>query len=115
MIRIKDVVANEGPFIDQHVLEDFIARGWVRPVRDETDYVFDDMDVARIRLVCELHIEMKFEFDAVDIILSLMDQLYESRTRVDKILNALKNQPADVQNAVLECLTKNAEGEEEAG
>ncbi len=112
MIRIEDVLANMEPFIDQRALEDFIARGWVRPVRDKTDYIFDDMDVARIRLVCELHIEMKFEFDVVDIILSLIDQLYESRARVDKIVKALKNQPNDVQSAVLECLKKNEESGE---
>ncbi len=106
MKRIEDVLENVESFIDQHALEDFIARGWIKPIRDETDYIFDEMDVARIRLVCELHIEMKFEFDAVDIILSLIDQLYESRARFDKIVEALKNQPENVQSAVLECLTK---------
>ncbi len=106
MIRINDILAVVEPAIDQHVLEDFIARGWVRPVRDETDYIFDDMDVARIRLVCELHIEMKFEFDAVDIILSLMDQLYESRARLDRVAKALENQPSAVRNSVLEYLKK---------
>lgn len=107
MKRIDDVLTEMDRFIDQRALEDFIARGWVRPVRDETDYIFDDMDIARIHLVCELHIEMKFEFDAVDIILSLMDQLYESRSRLDKIAKALETQPNEVQKAVLDCLTKN--------
>ena len=115
MRRIEDILADAELFVDQHALEDFIARGWVKPVRDETDYIFDDMDVARIRLVCELHIEMKFEFDAVDIILSLMDQLYESRARVDKMVTALKDQPADIQSAVMACLTENEEGEGAAG
>lgn len=101
MIRIQDVLAAEKLIQDQHELEDFIARGWVKPVRDEKDYIFDDMDIARIKLVCELHIEMKLELDAVDIILSLMDQLYENRANLDRIVTAIKKQPKDVQNQVL--------------
>jgi chaperone modulatory protein CbpM len=105
-MRIQDVLAAENLIQEQHELEDFIARGWVKPVRDEKDYIFDDMDIARIKLVCELHIEMKLELDAVDIILSLMDQLYESRTYVDKIVNAIKQQPKEAQNQILECFVR---------
>lgn len=93
MKRINDVLTDVDFLIDQHALENFIAWGWVRPVRDETDYLFDDMDVARIRLVCELHIEMKFESDAVDVILSLMDQLYELRSRHNKLIEKLEKNP----------------------
>lgn len=100
MKRIDDVI-NEVNIIDCHALEDFIARGWVKPLRDEKDYIFDDIDVARIRLVCELHIEMKFEIDAVDLILSLMDQLYESRTRFEQLVKILESQPEDVYSALI--------------
>ena len=93
MMRIDDVLKEIDILKDQHALEDFIARGWLRPIRDEADYVFDDTDMARIRLVCELHIEMKFEYDAVDIILSLMDQLYEARACNKRLVEALKNKP----------------------
>jgi chaperone modulatory protein CbpM len=109
MRRINDVLKEINHSIDQPVLEDFIARGWVLPVRDETDYIFDEIDVSRIHLICELHIDMKFEFDAVDVILSLMDQLYESRSRFIKITKALENQSDDVHMAVLESLTENSD------
>ncbi len=101
MKRANDVLSDLNRLIDEYALDDFIARGWVRPMRDETDYVFDDMDVARVRLVCELHIEMKFEFDAVDLILSLMDQLYEVKSRHDILAQALQQQPEDVRNAII--------------
>jgi chaperone modulatory protein CbpM len=106
MRRVDDVLTQMDSLIDQHILEDFIARGWVRPMRDETDYVFDEVDIARIRLVCELHIEMKFEFDAVDIILSLMDQLYEAKACHSRLAQALEKQPKDVRKAVIESLQK---------
>jgi len=104
MRRIDEALTEVDHLIDQAILEDFIARGWVRPLRDQTDYVFEDVDISRIRLVCELHIEMKLEFDAVDIILSLMDQLYESRSRFDSIMEALENQPEDVRLSVIKSL-----------
>ncbi len=107
MKRIDEVLTEIDHFIDRAVLEDFIARGWVRPIRDQTDYIFEDVDISRIRLVCELHIDMKFEFETVDLILSLMDQLYESRSRFERIIKALEEQPEDVRRAVLECFKEN--------
>lgn len=106
MRRIDEALIEINHLIDQAVLEDFIARGWVRPLRDQTDYVFEDVDISRIRLVCELHIDMRFELDAVDIILSLMDQLYESRARFDNVMETLKNQPEEVRLAIIENLQK---------
>ena len=106
MKRIDDILTDMDRFIDRTELENFIARGWVRPLRDETDYIFDKIDVARIRLVCELHIEMKFEVDAVDVILSLMDQLYEARARNDKLAKAFDTQPDKVRKAIMESLKK---------
>lgn len=106
MKRISDVLTEMENAIDEYALEDFIARGWVCPVRDETDYIFDDMDVARIRLVCELHIEMSFEQDAVDVIMSLMDQLYETKARHENLVKAFENQPDEVRHSILETLKK---------
>ena len=107
MRRIDEVLTEIDHLIDRAVLEDFIARGWVCPLRDQTDYVFEDIDISRIRLVCELHIDMKFAFDTVDLILSLVDQLYESRSRFDRITKALEGQPKDVRDAVLESFKEN--------
>jgi chaperone modulatory protein CbpM len=107
MRRIDEVLTEIDHFIDRSVLEDFIARGWVCPLRDQTDYFFEDVDISRIQLVCELHIDMKIEFDAVDIILSLIDQLYESRSRIDRIVKALEGQPEDVRDAIFICIKEN--------
>ncbi len=107
MRRIDEVLAEIDHFSDRAILEDFIARGWVCPLRDQIDYVFEEVDISRIRLVCELHIDMNFGFETVDIILSLVDQLYESRARFDKLAKALNEQPEDVRNAVLKSFKGN--------
>ena len=104
MRSIEEVLNEIDHFIDRHALEDFIARGWVCPLRDKNDYVFEEVDISRIRLVCELKIDMKFEPDTVDLILSLLDQLYESRSRLDRIMKALEEQPKEVRNSIIEFL-----------
>ena len=106
MRRINDVLKEIDSSLDQPTLEDFIARGWVLPVRDETDYVFDEIDISRIHLICELHIDMKFEIDAIDVIISLMDQLYENKSRFNKVINAIENQPSDVRDTIVKSLNE---------
>lgn len=106
MRRIDEALREIDHFIDRAALEDFIARGWVCPLRDQTDYYFEDVDISRIRLVCELHIDMKFDFDAVDIILSLIDQLYESRSRLNIIEKAIQEQPKYVRESIFQFLRK---------
>lgn len=102
MKRMNDVLDSFGQFIDQHELEDFIARGWICPLRDETDYIFEDIDIARTHLICELHIEMKIEADTMNIILSLMDQLHESKSYLEQIMKAIEIQPEDIRNAIIQ-------------
>ncbi len=101
MKRMNDVLDSFGQFIDQHELEDFIARGWICPLRDETDYIFEDIDIARTHLICELHIEMKIEADTMNIILSLLDQLYERKSYLEQIIKAIETQPEDIRNAII--------------
>ena len=40
--------------------------------------------------------------DAVPLVLSLLDQVYELRTTLKSVLHALEAQPRDVQSALLE-------------
>lgn len=101
MRNINDVLKEINHLIDQHVLEDFIARGWVRPVRGQTDYMFDDIDVSRIHLICDLHITMEIDIDAMDVILSLMDQLYQNKARLNKVMKVIENQPDDIRDDII--------------
>ena len=107
MRRIDEALTEIDHLIDRAVLEDFIARGWVCPLRDQIDYVFEEVDISRIRLVCELHIDMKFEVETVDLILSLMDQLYKNKALFDRLVKALEEQSEDVRNAVLKSFKEN--------
>jgi hypothetical protein len=49
---------------------------------------------------------MKFDIDAIDIIISLMNQLYENKSHLSKIINAIENQPSDSRDAIIKSLNK---------
>ena len=70
--------------------------GWVAPARGEAGPVFDEVDVARIRLVCELRDDLGLDEGAIPVVLSLVDQLYGVRRELRTLARAVDQQPADV-------------------
>lgn len=71
-------------------LERWILNAWVRPERDAGRYSFHEIDVARVRLICELRDEMNINEDALPVVLSLLDQLYDTRRRMKELIEALR-------------------------
>ncbi len=76
----------------------WVERGWVRP---EDGVVFHDIDVARVRLIHDLRFGMDVTEDAIPLILSLLDQVYELRVAVRSLMQAVEAQPAPVRDAIL--------------
>ena len=58
---------------------------------------FDSADVARVRLICQLHYDLKVEEDSMSIVLSLMDQLYATRRSLSTLVAAIEALPVDVR------------------
>ena len=86
-------------------LTGWIERGWVRPEPDESGWVFQEIDVARVRLIHDLRHGMDVTEDAIPLVLSLLDQVYELRARLKAVLRAVEAQPPDVWQAILENLS----------
>ena len=81
MMKEKDVLAQiEGLTVTR--LRICIEEAWVRPARGAAGHVFDNLDVARLRLISELTTDMEVNDDAVPIILSLIDQIHSFRRRL---------------------------------
>ena len=70
--------------------------GWVSPAKGEAGPVFDEVDLARIRLVCELRDDLGLEDEALPVVLSLLDQLYGMRRELRALARAVDQQPAEV-------------------
>ena len=85
-------------------VERWVALSWVRPDGGPGAWMFHEIDVARVRLIVELHDELSLDEDALPTVLSLLDQLYDARRQMRAIRDALAAAPADARDAVLRAL-----------
>ncbi len=78
-----DIIAVTALFVDlpQVELTNWVERGWVLPDTAEAGFEFREIDIARVRLIRDLRRDMDVGEDAVPLVLSLLDQVYELRTR----------------------------------
>lgn len=97
-----DTVAERFPEVAPAELALWVERRWVRAERGpDGAWRLTEMDVARVRLLVELRVTLEVEDDAIPLVLSLLDQLYDARRAVRALLAALDEQPPDVRQAVL--------------
>ena len=87
-------------------LELWIANQWVRPDGDAGHYEFQDIDVARVRLIYELRDDLDVNEAALPLILSLLDQLYDTRRRMRELGDAVGEiVPDDLRRALIDKLS----------
>jgi chaperone modulatory protein CbpM len=78
------------PRLSEADLRHWLAQDWVRPDQRAGEPAFRDIDVARIRLIFELHQDLEVEEPTVPLVLSLLDQLYATRRQLRLVLEALE-------------------------
>lgn len=79
----------------------WVRKGWVRPAQGDRGPEFDDLDVARIRLLCDLRKEMALPTESMATVLTLIDQLHRTRRELRWLTEAIDEQPDDIRNAVI--------------
>ena len=89
-------------YLEADALRRWIDLGWVLPQQNSDSLDFDAADVARVRLICELHYELRIEEDSMTVVLSLMDQLYATRRKLGVLLSAVEAQPEEVRARIAE-------------
>jgi chaperone modulatory protein CbpM len=94
MITI-DVLVTQLSGLQRQDLERWIANEWVRPDCRAGDYLFGEIDVARVRLIRELRDELQVNEEALPVVLSLLDQLYDLRRRLRELSDALGRTASD--------------------
>ncbi len=82
-------VCLEVPGVSEDDLRRWLAQDWIRPERQSGEPAFQDIDIARIRLIQELHVELQVEEPTVPIVLKLLDQLYATRHQLRLVLEKL--------------------------
>lgn len=68
-------------------------------------WAFEEIDVARLRLIFELRHELAVEEETLPVILSLVDQLYDMRRRMKRLNDALADIPAELRARLLDRLS----------
>jgi chaperone modulatory protein CbpM len=87
--------------LEPHMLERWICAGWLKPEAHGTGYLFDEADVARAHLLCDLCFDMELQEEELALVLSLIDRLNGTRTMLRALTAAVKSQPATVRDAIL--------------
>ena len=92
--------------LHHETLQMWIDRGWLAPRKGHAGYRFEEVDVARIRLIHEFHYELEIDADAMDVILPLLDQVHGLRHELRRLGNAVNAQPEDVRKRIAAALKK---------
>jgi len=99
MITLRQIVEDVHG-VSEHELRQWVEAEWIAPVAAEEDYLFSEMEVARIRLIRDMRRDMNVEEETLPIILSLLDQVYDLRHRLRCVTAAVHEQPQDVQDDI---------------
>ena len=85
-------------------LQAWIEQRWVRPLNTPQGPVFDEADEARIGLIRELRQEFLVDDDTLDVVLSLLDQLYATRRVLKRVEEAVAALPEPMRAEIRERL-----------
>jgi chaperone modulatory protein CbpM len=85
-------------------LSRWIDSGWVRPEGEHGQWLFHEVDVARVRLIIEIRRDLAIEEDTVPVVLGLLDQLYGLRRELGALCGAIGEQPDSVRQAIAAAL-----------
>jgi chaperone modulatory protein CbpM len=103
MMAIDDLVAAIST-LRRGDLEHWIRDELVAPQQDAGALVFSDMECARVRLICTLTYELEIDADTLPVVLSLVDQLYDTRQRLLSLTRAVAAQDKTTQEAIIAAL-----------
>lgn len=90
--------------LDEAELAHWIDAAWVRARGGCGAWQFEEVDVARIRLIHTLRHELEIGEPAMPVVLSLLDQLYELRRNAARLNAALAELPPEARLMILEKL-----------
>jgi len=91
--------------VDRVEITSWVARGWVAPQgRRGSEPLFSELDVARLCLICDLRHDLAVDEETIPLVLSLLDQLYALRRQVNALTTAIRQQPEEVRQAILDLL-----------
>ena len=107
MMYVDDLVAAIST-LQRSDLDTWIREELVTPRHEAGTLLFTDMECARVRLICTLHYEIEIDVETLPVVLSLVDQLYDTRQRLLSLTAAVAAQGKAVQAAIIAVMEPNA-------
>lgn len=102
-MREADVVKVVG--IRRSELRRWVEAGLVVPARDEGEFRYREIDVARVRLIRQVRRDLAVPEDLLPTVLSLVDQVYGLRNELRRVGEAIEAQPEKTRQAIVGHLT----------
>ncbi len=78
-------------------LQAFLRWQVIRPLQSESGPRYRPVDVARLELLCDLNAHFGLEEDALELVMSLVDQLHDTRARLNALMRAIAAEDAAVR------------------
>lgn len=91
-------------------VEQWVARGLLRPAGQTGAWQFEQIDVARVRLLAELGDDMGLDQDTVEAVMGLIDQVHTMREQLDLLARAIGQQPTQTREAIALALRRLQDG-----
>lgn len=96
MLDVRTVIARVHGLSEER-LHSWTVEGLVRPARRESEVLYAEVDVARLRLLVTLEDELAVEPETVPVVLGLLDQLHGLRRALRTLGQAVEQQPDAVR------------------
>ena len=100
MTRLDELIERMAP-LQRADVEAWVKEGLVAPREEAGTLLFSEVECARIRLICTLRYDLEIDIETLPVIVSLVDQLYDTRQRLLSLTAAVAAQDKDVQAAIL--------------
>lgn len=100
MITFETVLTRVGG-LEGAELSRWIENRWVLPDSRADTFQFREVDLARVRLIHEMRRDFGLDDDALELVLSLLDQVYGLRRQLRVLCTAVGSQPEPVRKAIL--------------
>jgi len=104
MTAIDDLLATIST-LQRSDLERWISEELVAPQQDAGSLLFSDMECARVRLICTLTYELDIDSGTLPVVLSLLDQLYDTRQRLLSLTGAVAAQDKTIQAVIIAAMS----------
>ncbi len=105
MTSLDELLRLHGQLTMVHV-ERWVARGLLRPSGGSESWTFEQVDVARARLLAELVDDIGIDDDTMEAVIALIDQVHTLRGQLGLLARAIAEQPPATRAAIAAALKR---------